>query len=52
MVSLMPLVWFDATLHGYESWLLGIYRRLSSLLLLFSFSFHHLSCMGDGVGVR
>jgi hypothetical protein len=37
MVSLMPLVWFDATLHGYESWLLGIYRRPLSLLL---FSFH------------
>ena len=51
MVSLMPLVWFDATLHGYESWLLGIYRRPLSLLL-FSFSFHHLFYMGDGVGVR
>lgn len=43
-------VWFDATLHGYETWLLGIYRRLFSLL--FSSSLHHFFCMGNGAGVR
>lgn len=50
MVSLMPLVWFDATLHGYESWFVGHLQASFSLSLYMSS--HHFFCIGDGVGVR